>query len=277
MQRLKSKTTGLHPAHPDGDVVEVIERTRASNAFIENPEGVSVKECCLQEHEAEVAQATLEVTEQDAGSSPHEVKNLMPREERTTLSAALEGHQNLDSALPDLFRLLYFLRSAPGEGADEDILPNPMMTRTRVKTQKTKWQNVASHMIALLDADSKQPAIRQSRQQAWAQQVEAKRQDEFSTLPSNLTIDMGDLIAAKVDGKWIPCMVLSIWRNFKGGSGGGQLVARELARGSLLALRAVCLLAALDWRGPAGWNRTIMDAVSDDCKYLMTVNECKWM
>ena len=225
-------------------VVEVIERVRASSAFIEDPDNITVTDDHVPEGDQEVARATLQVVGDENGEEYQANVTFMPTEEKTTLSGALASHENLQAALPDLWRLLWYLRSAKNCGSDQKILPDPMLTRQRVKEKKSKWHNVAMRQISLLDAASKQPAARQSRHQAWLQQMEAQRNKSFESLPSNLTIDTSDLAAVKLGTAWVPGLVMSIWRNFRGASGGGQLVAQELARGSLHCLRVVRNLQA---------------------------------
>ena len=194
----------------------------------------------------ELAQATMEIIDGDAEDVTDQKQNhdgFLPRDGRVTLGAALDGHENLESVVPDLWRLLFFLRSSK-EGADHDILPDPMKTRQRVSKKPAKWHNLIMHQISLMDSENKQPAVRQGRQEAWLTHLEGKREKECPSLPSNRALERADLVAAKVGAKWLPTLVLSMWRNYKGGAGGGQLVSRSLARGSLLCARVVCPSAA---------------------------------
>jgi len=59
------------------------------------------------------------------------------------------------------------------------------------------------------------------------------------TLPPMLEVDMGDAVAFRHKQKWELGCVTAVWRTFAAKSGGGQLVARPLARGNLHAARVV--------------------------------------
>jgi len=199
----------------------------------------------------EIVKAIQEVTdEKDVstdGDAAHETK-WMPRDGKTTLSQALAGHENLESCKGDLWRLLYFLRHSPKAGADQPVLPKPMLTRQRVQAQSTKWQNIVMHNLSLLDAASKEPAMRLGRQAAWIEKMEKARKQHVPSLPDNLQIDAGDVVAVKIAKEWQPGLILSVWRNKKGKSGGGQLVSKAIPRGSMTFVRAVrSSVAGLGW------------------------------
>ena len=208
-----------------------------------DPEAVQVKPAEGKKNEdpkvAEATHAVIEPTVTSADERIHAV--FQPDAVKTSLGEALHGHENLEAALPDLWRLLFFLRSGK-QGSDSEILPKPMLSRQRVLNQPQKWQNVVQHQVSLLDGDSKAGQARQGRQQAWIKHVEQIRLDQWPSLPPNASIERGDVVAALVSKQWVPAFVLSIWRSFKSGSGNAQLCPRGFSRGSLAAARVVCAL-----------------------------------
>eukprot|EP00435_Cladocopium_sp_Y103_P008560 s487_g2.t1 len=226
---------------PAQDVSKVFERIRASHAFQVDPEAVKVKASEGKKPEdPKIADATDEVIGHPPSASEHQHASFRLTTEKRTLSEALAGHENLESALPDLWRLLWFLRSGE-EGSDVEVLPKPMLSRQRVLQKPQKWQNLVQHQISLLDVDSKAPAVRQGRQQAWMKHMEKTREDHCPALPPNISVDRGDVLAVRLGKEWCPGLVLSIWRNFKQGPGSAQLCPRSLSRGSLAAVRVACL------------------------------------
>lgn len=226
---------------------EIIERIRASHAF------ASVEEKCEGSDDKDGAEAVEKGSDPIAESmkdlledSEHDKKDkkdwwtiYMPRGDRCTLARALDGHESFESAKEDLWRLLFALRCPPG-AADSDIVGKPMLCRQKAMSQPAKWQNALLHQISLLDGQDKEPAARLGRQQAWIQHTEKSRVKHCPTVPQSLEMSMGQVVSGKVCGRWQPVFVLSVYRNYKSKSGGGQLTARPLPRGSLVALRGVC-------------------------------------
>ncbi len=219
----------------------MIERIRSSTQFLSTEENdpdldkVEMKE--ENEKDPMLAEATRTITAEGDEANTNRA-NYMPSDGRTTLGEALRGHESLDSALPDLWKLLFFLRSGAG-GCDKEILPSPMLSRQRVQADEGKWHNVLLHRMALMDAASKEPSIRQGRLAAWIQHVEKTRLEQAPTLPENVTVNRSDVVAFKQNGNWQVGVIISIWRILKAKSGGGQLCARELPRGSMSAARIV--------------------------------------
>lgn len=198
-------------------------------------------EDCEPNADPEIVKATKEVTEdekQDEGAGDPWHHRFMPRQNRCTLSEALAGHESLEAATDDLWRLLFFLRSSPG-ACDVDILPKPMLSRQKVQLSGSKWHNLLLHRMSLMDAQTKEPAVRAARQTAWMQSVEKTRQRHAPMLPENLEIAQGDVVAVRLSNQWEAGLVLSVWRNMKNKSGGGQLCSQQLPRGSMSAIRVV--------------------------------------
>ena len=194
----------------------------------------------------EIVEAIKAVTEdyKDGDPSAEPLAKWLPRQDRNTLSSALAGHENLEACKPDLWRLLFFLRHSPKDGSDQKILPKPMLTRQRVQTSSRKWHNLVMHQLSLLDAQSKEPAMRLGRQAAWCEKIEKTRKEHAPTLPDNLQIDAGDIIAVKFAKTWQPGLILGVWRSMKSKSGGRQLVSKEIPRGSMCSVRVVSILHA---------------------------------
>ena len=235
---------------PKDDPTDLFKRIRHSNEFVNkcySPEDFVELEARIgDDHversgDPELAKLTAEIV---AGQEVEvQAKNEgVPVIERKTLSQALRKHKNLDSAMSDLWKLLYYLRcGSDGEdGCDKEIVPNPLATRSVAQSKPQTWQNRVQHQIKLLDEMTKQPAIRQSRQEAWMTHTEEQRRKHAPTLPPMLEVDMGDVVAFRQHQKWELGWVTSVWRTFTAKSGGGQLVARPLARGNLHLARVVC-------------------------------------
>ncbi|CAL1133760.1 unnamed protein product [Cladocopium goreaui] len=163
----------------------------------------------------------------------------MPRDGRRTLSRALRGHESVEAAQNDLVRLLCYLRMAPF-GCDSDVLPNPLHTRKLSLGRPTKWQNIFRHEVAKADAMEKLPGQRKSRQSAWVEITEKARHKAAPSLPTNLAISSGDLVAVHHQGDWKVAAVLTLWRFFKKGNG-AQQVTQEIPRGSLHSARVVIM------------------------------------
>lgn len=221
------------------DAAEVIKRIRSSAQFLdteENDPNLDKVEMKEENEKDEVLAAATKVITAEGVEDIAKGANYMPRDGRTTLGGTLQGHESLDAALPDLWKLLFFLRSGPG-GSDTEILPSPMLSRQRVQSDESKWHNVLMHRMSLMDA--KEPCIRQGRLAAWIQHVEKTRLEQAPTLPENVTVNRSDVVAFKQNGNWQVGVIISIWRILKAKSGGGQLCSRELARGSMSAARIV--------------------------------------
>ena len=218
----------LLPAGQNHEKVEecadIFERIRASHAFCTKAEKENESD---QENAAELLEdgrdPHMEELLQDHDDPDADPKKwwepYMPREGRYTLEGALRSHESFEAAKEDVWRLLFFLRSAPG-GADNDIVAKPLSCRQKVLHQPDKWHNALMHSIALMDSQDKQPAARLGRQQAWMQHTEKQRAEHCPTLPKSLEVSMGDLIIAKVGGTWQAAFVLSVYRNYKSRSGG---------------------------------------------------------
>lgn len=127
-----------------------------------------------------------------------------------------------------------------------EVLPHPLASRSKVQgMKKQKWHNALRQQIARMDAESKQPAQRQSRVSAWVSHTEQTRKKFGPTLPSSLEIDRAHIILGKVDGNWKVCYVITIWRAYQSKPGNSQLSVKALPRGSLSAARVLCAWVAL--------------------------------
>lgn len=238
---------------PDNQVERLLGRIRASNAFTSNlgageciEECGNVKEEKEEKEQAEEKDLANEVIDKNPRTKEDRKldKLLMPRGDRFVLSCALKGHENLESFLPDMLRLCYLLRH--GElGADHDILPKPHHARDKVKSDIKKWQNRAMHEMSLMDAADKVPNHRVSRESAWIKACEAHREKHAPTLPPSLRTDRGQTVAYMSKCGWQLGFILSVWRHYSGKSGGAQLVAGEISRGSVHSVRVVCFLDIL--------------------------------
>lgn len=185
-----------------------------------------------------MAAATKEIIEGGAAAGDGDGKRSHPTNLPTTLAEALAKHKNLDSAMSDLWKLLYFLR-AGDSGADLEVLPNALGSRSCAVKKEMKWHNKLMSHISQMDAELKQPALRQSRQAAWMSHTETARKQLAPTLPAALEIDRSDIICIKVKNKWEVSLVLSVFRNYAARSGGAQLTSLPLPRGSLHSVRVV--------------------------------------
>lgn len=126
------------------DAAEVIKRIRSSAQFLdteENDPNLDKVEMKEENEKDEVLAAATKVITAEGVEDIAKGANYMPRDGRTTLGGTLQGHESLDAALPDLWKLLFFLRSGPG-GSDTEILPSPMLSRQRVQADESKWHNV---------------------------------------------------------------------------------------------------------------------------------------
>ena len=245
------------------DVAEVLDRIRGSQAFKEQlddgdgsneaitaePEEIS---CIMAEDTARLkAHKSDHVTNEKLNEAMMEMFGpadvitgtdmdyFMPRDGRRTLSRALRGHESVEAAQNDLVRLLCYLRMAPF-GCDSDVLPNPLHTRKLSLGRPTKWQNIFRHEVAKADAMEKLPGQRKSRQSAWVEITEKARHKAAPSLPTNLAISSGDLVAVHHQGDWKVAAVLTLWRFFKKGNG-AQQVTQEIPRGSLHSARVVIM------------------------------------
>ena len=231
-------------AGPPGEVHAegVLKGIKSSNDFLsalETEEGEARIEARTQDEvdtDQPLTEALKELTEP---ASDAQADLFMPLQNRTTLDKALDGHNNLDSALSDLWRLLYYVRAAPKEGCDIEVVPDPMKARKKVQKDTMKWQNWVTQHLARLDLDKKQPASRQSRQTAWMERTEKQRLKVAPSLPEMLQVDTGNILAVWLGGSWQVGMACSIWRCYQAKSGGGQLTSRPLPRGSLNAVRII--------------------------------------
>jgi len=217
---------------------QIFQRIRSSGDFINKMEGKDShkeKPKPAVTGDPEIAAATTEILQTESEDTS---EASIPKELPTTLSAALSKHKNLDASLSDLWKLLFYLR-AGGNGCDVDIVPNALATRSFSEKKGQKWHNKLMAAISRLDAQLKQPAMRQSRQAAWIQHTELERKKLAPTLPPSLEVERSDVVCIKTGGKWQICWVLSIFRNYSARSGGAQLTTMPLPRGSLHSLRVV--------------------------------------
>ena len=131
------------------------------------------------------------------------------------------------------------------DGCDADVVPHPLHTRKLILSRPKKWQNIFRHELAKADMAEKLPGQRKSRQSAWVEANEKARLKAAPSLPLNLKISSGDLVAVHHAGDWKLAAVLTLWRLFKRGNG-AQQVTMDLPRGSLHSARVVIMQQDLD-------------------------------
>ncbi len=233
----------------DDKPAKFFERIRASHQFqtCEDEEKLEVKVESQDGSEAkgdpEIVSETRKIVEDEADDRDSAwYSKFMPRAGRITLGEALRDHENLESATDDLWRLLFWLRSGPS-GSDVAILPKCMLSRQRVVSKGTKWHNELMHRMCLMEASSREPALRQGRQAAWVGHLEERRSKKAPSLPSSLEMEQGDVVCARFGKDWQVGVVLSLWRYCKSQSGGGQLTAQKIPRGCMISARIVCSLS----------------------------------
>lgn len=240
---LERRTSTVAGGDNEPSAASIFEQIRAGQQFVRKAE---TEEGCKQLDEEMkdepganpvLAEATEEVTEGKLMASCRQ-ETRIPKVKRKTLAQIMEKHENLDAALSDLWKLLFFLRSG-AEGCDVALVPHPFATRLATQKKEQRWHDKLLQQIKQMDEQLKQPAVRQSRQTAWMTHTEQQRKKHAPALPASLDIDRADIICGKINQKWEPCQVVSVWRNFQARSGNAQLVARSLPRGSLSAVRAV--------------------------------------
>ena len=163
---------------------------------------------------------------------------------KTTLSAAVAKHENLEAAKTDLWLLLCHLRLSPG-GCDSDIIRNHCTTRGSLEVKIPKWQNLVRHQLAVIESQERMPQSRTSRTQGWVQSTEELRKTKMPSLPSTLAMAAGQVVAISVQSTWKVGMVLSVWRVYKKGVG-SQLTCREISRGSMHSVRCVVMRSPFD-------------------------------
>lgn len=262
--------------HGGDEVAQVFTRIRESNAFIdgtfekeqvqteeaEQPEDemeASLAEETSRGHDVnrEIGSATNEVSSGEPKEEDTQINHFLPRRGRETLSGALDGHDNWESAMSDCFKLLCFLRMAP-HGCDADVLPSPLTTRRLVLQKPMKWQNLVRHQLSQTDNVNQMPAQRKSRQTAWILSQEKSREECVPTLPTCLKLNTGDVVATKWHGKWEVGLVLSMFRVLKKGTGCAQLCYNEMDRGGLHSARISLMEREADHDGifscgPRNW------------------------
>lgn len=232
----------------DEKPAKFFERIRASHQFqtcedekkleakVESQDGSEAK------GDPEIVSEIKKIVEDEADDRDSAwYSKFMPRAGRITLGEALKDHENLESATDDLWRLLFWLRSG-ASGSDITILPKCMLSRQRVISKSPKWHNELMHRMCLMEASSREPALRQGRQDAWANHLEERRSKKAPALPSSLEIEQGDVVCVKFGKAWQVGVVLSLWRYCKAQSGGGQLTAQKIPRGCMISARIVCSL-----------------------------------
>ena len=126
---------------------------------------------------------------------------LAPKPDRLTLPGALRVHDSFEAAQDDLARLLAFMRMAP-DGCDADVVPKPMLTRKLVMQTPRRWHDMVRHQLSHAQALDSLPAQRRSRISAWVEQIEKARDKVAPSLPSNVKIATGDIVAVKHRGAW---------------------------------------------------------------------------
>ena len=192
-----------------------------------------------------VAEATLEVTEKIEEGEEGEEEKVVGGRGITTLAEALKGKSNLEASIHNLWCLLFYLRACPKLGADLEVLPRPMGTRSVVESQNRKWHNVVMQRIARMDSVQKMPAVRQSRQAAWIAHTESTRKKIAPALPASLEMNRGHVQCAMVGSKWEVVLVIAVYRHYQSRSGSSQLVVHSLPYGSLNCVRVVRNLSGL--------------------------------
>ena len=188
--------------------------------------------------EAEGDEKVASAIKEDTENVPQQEK-LPTIGHATTLSHIMKRHENLDASMSDLWKLLYFLRSADKLGADVQVLPQPLSTRASVGIKSQKWHNIVRHKIALMDAADKMPATRQSRMAAWINHAESSRKKFAPTLPTSLSVERGQVMAGYIQNQWEVVLVISVWRQYSSGTGSSQLSVQAVPNGNLSAVRAV--------------------------------------
>lgn len=199
------------------DAASLLQRLRDSNSFAEKMETGEVNESTkpqpgshevLAEESArgkevnpDVAEATKEACDAGEMTGDFDLEKFKPRDGRDTLAGALKGHEAFEASKEDLFRLLAFLRVGP-MGCDGQVIKNHLLTRAKVQKKGPKWQNMVQRQIACAEAIARMPAMRQSRQQAWINHTEEFRQKQAPWLPSCISIDMGQVVAVLLDGRY---------------------------------------------------------------------------
>lgn len=147
--------------------------------------------------------------------------------EKTTLHGFVHKWENFDSMATDLYMLLCYMRLAP-KGCDSGVINNPLLARSNVVVRVSKWHNAVRHQIAMMEMQEKMPSTKTSREEGWVRSTEKLKEKLAPSLPSSVSIDAGQVVAAWNGHAWCPGVVLAVWRLYKKGNG-SQLTAREAA------------------------------------------------
>ena len=121
---------------------------------------------------------------------------------KTTLTGALRGHATFEEAVPDLFRLLVWLRCAP-QGSDHRLIQDHFWSRQR------KWHKLLQHEIALQD-QGEMSHQRRTRQTAWIQAAEDQHKQCGQGLPLSMTIAPNDILLGRHHGVRRPVLALTV-------------------------------------------------------------------
>ena len=165
---LERRTSTVAGGDNEPSAASIFEQIRAGQQFVRKAE---TEEGCKQLDEEMkdepganpvLAEATEEVTEGKLMASCRQ-ETRIPKVKRKTLAQIMEKHENLDAALSDLWKLLFFLRSG-AEGCDVALVPHPFATRLATQKKEQRWHDKLLQQIKQMDEQLKQPAVRQSRQ-----------------------------------------------------------------------------------------------------------------
>lgn len=200
-----------------------------------------------QQGDPKIAAATFEVCnakpkaeeDQEALHPQEKLQQEIVNLQKTTLSSALRGCENLQAAKHGLWLLLCYLRVGP-DGCDADVVRSHFHARHTISCKTQRWQDAVRHRISVLEAQERLPAARSSRIQGWVQSCEQLRQSSMPSLPSTLTVRTGQIVAVSLNSTWCPAMTLSVYRTYKKNNG-AQLTWRELSRGAMHSVRVVVL------------------------------------
>ena len=199
----------------------------------------ATEEILAKKDEDEKVQAKTEEEKKDESQGEEEQGLFEPRSGRFTLSGALRGHESFEAGQDDLIRLLCHLRMAPA-GCDGNIVPNPLHTRKMVLQKPKRWHDLVRHQVAQADLLDSLPAHRRSRVSAWVEAGEKARKESAPSLPPSISVQSGDVIAARWRGEWHVAMVLTTYRILKKGSGAVPCTG-QIAKGGLHSCRVLIL------------------------------------
>ena len=134
--------------------------------------------------------------------------NCWPRDDRTTFCRAMAGHLSFASAMPDLWRLLVFLRCGPG-GCDALFIKDHFGCHSAALGKSMRWHDKVRHLISLQQETA---ATRQSRQTAWQQVHDEQHKRHGMSLPKAASVQTSDCILVESEGCWQPMLALTCYR-----------------------------------------------------------------